>query len=306
MINNKNTIVFVIFTCNRFYYFKNAFESLCACIDMDRIKILIVDNGTVEKGFEEYLNKISCFYGPKIIIKRFKNRIVGELYRAMNWSIKWCFKNKIDIIYFLQDDFQFIFPNKKLLDEVVNIFNSHSKIVQINSNLAWKRKNKRVGKLKFFNANKIKYAILESKRPCDNGFTRVGIYKNIGLYPKKLSFKKRESKSIVGESWFGRACTKRKWKRAISFFPNMGMIFSASFIRGGKRYGDYFKPPNKYYIKMFNDLDISKIRLNHDNKKWSFADKLCEADGWVPKVLYKRDDKTTIINNVSTPARDYL
>jgi hypothetical protein len=304
-MNKKNKIVFAIFTCNRLYYFKNAFESLCSCVDLDRVKILIIDNNTTENGFDEYLNHISSKYGDKIIIKRFTQRVVGEIYRAMNWAIKWCMKEKREIIYFMQDDYQFLFSNDNAFDDVIRIFKKNPSIVQAHINLVWKRKHKKIGKYNVLNVHGTNYALLQDKGPCDNGFTRVGIYSRIGFYPDNSSFKSGDSKNMVGERWFGKKCSKKGWKRVISLYPNVGMMFSSAFVRGGRRYGDYFKPPNAYYIKMFNKSDISNIKSRHDKKKWCFIEDLCHSDGWKPTISYKRDDNTDIINDISLEARDY-
>ncbi|MFW6130517.1 MAG: hypothetical protein ACOC56_04965 [Atribacterota bacterium] len=303
-MDKNKTIVFAIFTCNRFYYFKNAFKSLVSCLDMNRIKILVVDNATIEKGFDQYLNKISNRY-KNVIIKKYNKRVVGEVYRAMNWAIKWCLKEGHKVIYFMQDDYQFLFQNNRVLDDVLYQFKQYSQIVQIHNNMVWKKKHKKIGKYKILNALGTNYALLLNKPPCDNGFTRVDIYNKIGFYPDASSFKKGDSKKLVGEVWFARKCHRKKWQRTISLYPNVGMMFSSAFVRGDKRYGDYFKPPNKFYIKMFSKNRISQVKYNHKRKKWCFIEKMCEPDGWNPRIRYKRDDNIDIVNDITVPAREY-
>ena len=174
-----NKILFAIFTCNRFYYLKNCLESIVSFVDLDRIHILVCDNYTVEKGFDAYLNEMSSKH-KEIEIKKFTDRTRNELYRAMNWAIKYARKNKFDIINFIQDDYQYLFQNDAHLDEIHKLFRKQKKIAQVNYNLAWRRKKDGIGKLTHFSINGTNYVTLNSKRPVDSGFTRTSMYKETG------------------------------------------------------------------------------------------------------------------------------
>jgi len=293
-LNKK--ILFAIFTCNRFYYLKNCIESILECHDLDRIDVLICDNCSIEDGYEEYLNNIAN--NKNITVKRFEDRTRNELYRAMNWTIEYAKKCKYDIVNLIQDDFQFLYRNDDLLDDVINIFNSNDNVVQINTNLMWKRKKDRHGKLKNINS-KFNYAIMMDKNPCDNGFTRVSVYNKVGAYPSKaISWghgKDRYVGKMNGELWFGKRCSKYGYKRAVCYMANAGMIFDCAYVRGHERFGKYFPPPNKHYLKILPQGKIEKIRRNQDKKRFSFIEDLCIPDGWTPSTMGKHGSEKIVI-----------
>jgi len=286
-------VLFSIITCNRFHYFKNCLDSVVEFLDMDRIDILICDNTTMEKGFDEYVLSMMSQY-DNIHFKKFAKRSPNELHRAMNYSIEYARENGIDVINFVQDDFQFLYRYDKLIDDVFEIFKTKKNIVQINCNMAWQRKAKRIGKLKHFNINGTNYCILASKNPCDNGFTRVSVYDTIGLYPKNVvtsngqyKYAKATHKGLHGEVWFGQACHRKGFKRAIPFHPNATLLFDGAYVRGDKRYGKYFPPPNKYYVRPLNEEEIQEVEKRNGESRWIFIEKFCTPDGWKPETFLK-------------------
>lgn len=293
MVDLSKKILFTILTCNRFYYFKNCIESIIKCVDMDRIDILIVDNNTIEKGFDEYVHSL-CLKHDNIIVKKFTDRTRGELYRAMNWAVDYAKTNGYEIIDFIQDDRQYLYDKKDHIDDIFDIFNNHENIVQINCNLAWRRKIKGIGKVINIDVNKSKYGILIDKRACDNGFTRVSIYDQIGEYPTDaISWgmeKNRYVGKINGEIWFGKRCHKRGFKRALAYHANTGMIFDCAYVRGEDRYGDYFAPPGKFYFRILEDEHIKQISRRAKKNKFSYMEDFCIPDGWKPKTYGKHGD----------------
>jgi hypothetical protein len=290
-MNNK--ILFAILTCNRFYYFKNCIESIIKCVDMDRIDILIVDNNTVESGFDEYVHSL-CLKHDNIKVKKFTDRTRGELYRAMNWAVTYAKKNCYDIVDFIQDDIQYLYNIPSHLDDIVEIFNKHNNIVQINCNLAWRRKIDKIGKVDNIEVNGHKYGILHDKRCCDSGFTRVNVYDQIGAYPMDaISWgmeKNRYVGKVNGEIWFGKKCYKRGFKRALAYNANSGMIFDCAYVRGDERYGNYFPSHGEFYFKMLGKEYIKKINKRTKKNKFSYMEDFCIPDGWTPKTYGKHGD----------------
>lgn len=291
------SILFNILTCNRLFYLKNCLDSIINFVDLDRIKILVCDNNTVEKGCDVYLDEMSSKYNVEV--KKFTDRTRNELYRAMNWAVKYARKQGFDIINFIQDDYQYMFRNDAHLDEAQKVFSLHKHIGQINCNLAWRRKKDGVGKLKHFSIDGTNYVILCNKRMVDNGFTRVAIYKKTGPYPVDAvswggdlnkGFDKHPGRYAGvenGEVWFGRECHKRRYKRAMSLFPNIGMMFDCAYVRGQLRIGKYFSPPSRFYLKPLSESRIDDLRKRHDSKKFSFIEDFCEAHGWHPDTSGK-------------------
>lgn len=287
-------------TCNRFYYFKNCIESIIKCVDMDRIDILIMDNNTLEKGFDEYVNNLCSKYS-NITMKKFTDRTRGELYRAMNWAVAYAKKNGYVIVDFIQDDIQYLYKLPSHLNNVVEIFNKHNDIVQVNCNLAWKRKIDKIGKVENIEINGSKYGILKDKRACDSGFTRVAIYDKIGEYPvEAISWgmeKNRYVGKINGEIWFGKKCYKNGYSRALAYQADNGMIFDCAYVRGDERYGNYFPSPNKFYFKMLGSKHIKKIKDRAKKNKFSYMEDFCIPDGWNPKTYGKHGD-INIVNKI--------
>ena len=109
-----NKILFNVITCNRFYYSKNCIDSILKFVDLDRIKILVTDNCNTEKGYDEYINNVSNKYPGVIEIHKFKKRVVGEVYRAMNTAIKYSRVNNLKIVHFIQDDYQYLFRDDNI------------------------------------------------------------------------------------------------------------------------------------------------------------------------------------------------
>jgi hypothetical protein len=296
-------ILFSVITCNRLHYFKNCVNSILSFIDMDDIDLMVVDNCSIEKGYTEYLNSLPS----NVIVKRFDERVPNELYRAMNYSVKFCMKNKIPIVNFIQDDYQFLYTLDSILPTVRKCFTKYPKVGQINYNMAWKRK--RIGKWPVVKAAGTRFALLDDKSLVDNGFTRVKIYKKTGFYPtnvisydqnslKTFGFDKNRYKKIPnGELWFGTACRKLGYVRAFSLRPNQSMIFDCAYIRKDHRFGRYFPPPNEFYLKPFDQDKIDAVNRRHKKSKYCFIEKMVEPWGWEPTTLDKHN-RENIINKI--------
>ena len=251
---------------------------------------------TIEKGFDDYANKVSK--KNDVDIKKFTDRTRNELYRAMNWTIDYAKKNGYEIVNFVQDDFQFLYENNGHLDDVIDIFNKNKNIVQVNCNLMWRRKIDRIGKLKNLSSHGRNYTVLLDKHPCDNGYTRVNVYNKTGAYPEKaISWghgKDRYVGKMNGELWFGKQCGRLKLKRAVGYMANAGMVFDCAYVRGDERYGEYFPPPGKFYFHILGDKHIAKIKKRHDKKEFSFIEDYCIPDGWKPKTMGKHSESKKV------------
>lgn len=291
-----NKIVFAVMSCNRMHYAKNCINSIIEFVDMDRIILLVCDNHTIEPGFDSYLDGMAKAH-KNVVIQQFPDRTRNELYRAMNFAITFCQKQGHDIVNFIQDDYQYLFSNDRILDEIPELFKKRRNIVQVNHNMAWKRKDHKVGELAPFTVGRTNYVELKKKGPCDSGFTRVKVYNKIGLYPNTaISWEggymhsvkgNRYAGKLNGESWFCRRCRKIGKSRAVTLFPNSTMLFDCAYVRGDKRYGDYFPPPHKYYIKPFDETQQAKVKARHDKREWCFIEQMTEPDGWTPATFLK-------------------
>ena len=180
---------------------------------------------------------------------------------------------------FIFDKFDTLFPNHKYV------------VLQGNIPRVKKKGQKIAGKVKVIFSDGHNYGILLDKRTCDNGFTRLAVYDKVGEYPMDaISWgmeKNRYVGKINGEIWFGKRCNKYKYKRALAYKANSGMIFDCAYVRGNDRYGDYFPPPGKYYFKILGSDEIKKINKRAKRNKFSYIEDFCIPDGWVPKTYDK-------------------
>jgi len=270
-------ITYVVITCNRLYYLKNCVSSILEFADLDKARLLIIDNCTVEPGFKAYLETLPDYVDVKLYDKRSPN----ELYRSMNYAIRYAKDHGDKYVNFIQDDYQFLYKFPEMNRLVDEAFEKYHDIGQLQFNMGWKYKIKKIGKITVRDVNGVKWFLFHNKPLCDNGFTKISVYDEIGLYPSNTSMKGKEKGfSIKGEGWLAR--NTKKYRRMSITQPNIGMIMDCAYVRGNKRMGRYFSPPNKYYLKPFDDEKIDIIKFNSVNNKVSFIEDLVEPYGWVP------------------------
>ncbi len=273
-------ITFAVFHCNRLFYLKNCIESIMDFVGLDDIDLLVVDNSSSEKGVYEYLSSLP----DQVTVKQFHDRTPHELHRAMNYAIRYSKKKGNEYVNFIQEDYQYLYKHPFLTQWVHDAFASQPKVAQLQSNMAWKWKCR---KLKFspVEAGGVKWYILHKKPPCDNGFTRVALYDKIGMYPEKVSIHGREKGYTSGESWFKHKC--KSFRRLMLAEPNMGMLMDCAYIRGNKRMGRYIPPVNKYYLKPLNQEERDQMKSIADEGRMCFIENFAKPDGWVPETTKK-------------------
>jgi len=279
---------FAVLHCNRLYYLKNCLQSIIEFVGLDGINLLVIDNGSTEPGIHEYLSSLP----GEVDVKQFKDRSPHELHRAMNYAIKYSRKQNNKYVNFIQEDYQYLYSHDSLLKWVHEAFESNPKVVQLQSNMGWRRKIKKMGKFSIVDVNGIKWQLLHKKPPCDNGFTRVDLYDKIGLYPKKISIHGREKGYTAGESWIKSKC--RKYRRMMLAEPNMGMLMDCAYVRNNYRIGKYFPPPNKYYLKPFDEDKCQQVKNMANNGEVCLIEDLIEPDGWTPDKLGQKHNTRKI------------
>tara|TARA_Y100000310_G_scaffold333414_1_gene410934 strand:- start:2282 stop:3184 length:903 start_codon:yes stop_codon:yes gene_type:complete len=287
-------ILFCILTCNRYFYLKNCIDSILEFLPAKNIDLLICDNNTVDKRLRKYTTKIEGRFNS-FYLQTFKDRHHAELYRAMNYGIEFARQRNIDVINFVQDDFQYIRKDNDILCKVGSFLSKNPKMVQLNTNMVWKYKKKKRGRMGYVSDGDENYAIMKDKFACDNGFTRMSVYNKIGLYPlNKIAFKAKDhnriagrKKYIEGESWFAHRCKRLKLFRAISMNPNAAMIFDCAYVRGDYIHGEYFAPKKQFYIKPLSNKLITNVESNNRRKKSTYIENLCEPWGYSVKTMGK-------------------
>ncbi|MEK6882202.1 MAG: glycosyltransferase, partial [Nanoarchaeota archaeon] len=145
---------------------KNCIQSIFEFIDLDDIDILVLDNGSSEKGTHEYLNSLR-----DVDIHIFPNRVSHELHRAMNFAIQYSRKKNNKYINFIQEDYQYLYKIHELTGLVNDAFNTRDEIAQIQTNFGWKIKASKIGKYSVIDINGNNWFYFHNKPPCDNGIT---------------------------------------------------------------------------------------------------------------------------------------
>ncbi len=284
---------FAVITCNRLHYLKNCISSIFEFVDMDGVDLLVLDNHTQEKGIDEYLIQVSNL-SDKVHIKRFKDRHPCELYRSMNYAIEFSRNKGNEYVNFIQDDYQYLYKHPDMLEWIKNAFDERPGIVQLQTNMGWERKRRKIGKVVIEKIGKAKWFFLPDKAITDNGFTRTSAYDRTGLYP--IDFKSQTT-SFKGEGWFAKKCKKQRLKRMMLARPNMAMMMDCAYVRGNIRQGKYFPPPHKFYLKPFDKAKQSLIDQRANKNKMCFIETMVEADGWKPSTMEKHcklDIKTNV------------
>ncbi len=279
---------FAMISCNRKHYIKNSIDSVLKFVDVDRIKMIVVDNGSVEEGLDEYLNSLPDF----IEVKKFEDRCPNELHRAMNYGIEFARKNGSKYINFIQDDYQYIRRDKDMLNNVHVAFEKCKDVVQLQTNMIWKKKFHKIGGVDVIKVGKHKWFKLLDKSPCDNGFTRVDLYDRIGLYPVGVSIHGKEKGYVSGEAWFAKKT--RGTYRMLSAFPNMSMIKNCAYVRGDKRHGDYFPPPKELYLTPSSEEDEMCIEARGNGNSFCFIEDMTKTWGWEPKTSDKHSQSDKV------------
>jgi hypothetical protein len=278
-------ITFAVFHRDRLFYLKNCVQSILEFVGLDGIKLLVVDNNSSEDGVHEYLSSLP----GEVEVKQYTDHTPHELHRAMNYAISYSRKCNSPYVNFIQDDYQYLYTHPNLLSLVCDAFNAQGNVVQVQTNMGWRRKNRRLGRTSIINVKGMKWRMLHKKPPCDNGFTRVSLYKKIGMYPESVSIHGREKGYKSGESWFRHKC--KKYRRMMIAKPNMGMLMDCAYVRNGCRLGRYFAPVNKYYLKPFDETKIKIVETKASNNEFCFIEDLIEPDGWKPDSMKKHSDR---------------
>ncbi len=278
---------FAVLTCNRLHYLKNCVNSVLEFVGLDDIQLLIIDNCSVEPGVTEFLAGL-----PKEIhIKRFGDRHSCELYRAMNYAIDFAEQSGSSYINFIQDDYQYLYKHPRMLEWVHDAFSAQKNAAQVQTNMVWKRKHHKIGRITPFTFDGVKWFCLQDKAMTDNGFTRLSVYKRTGKYPTNLG--KPGTTSFKAEAWFAQKCRNLKYKRFMLGWPNMAMMMDCAYIRGNERRGRYFAPPNEYYLKPFGTDDIIEVHKQCEKNNLCFIEEMAKPDGWEPETLLKHSERDT-------------
>ncbi|MBN1898236.1 MAG: hypothetical protein JW827_05635 [Spirochaetes bacterium] len=269
-------------SCNRLWYVKNFIESFIQCClePRRRYTFAMVDNASEEKGLREYLQaQKSAGIIDFLYFKKYRNP-PWEQYEAKNILLD---RADAPYIWDVQDDFQILRPFT--FDEIIEVLEESKKTstVSLAAGIAEK-----FSPCVYTKKNHIGYTVVINSSYADQGFYRSSLFDDIGYYKDIWSRDTKQQGS--GEAYYQNECRKRGLHVVKLKIPLIHG-FKLCAVRGSRRYGDYFKPVNKYYLKIWGKDDIE--RMNKISGHRIIDEKMIsQPDGWDPeKVLYCRGEE---------------
>ena len=272
-MSNLPKVSFGLVNCNRLFYLKSCLESLIYCTeDYDNKEFLVVDNASVEKGTEEYLEQLRD-RGIKVHREEARDPS-NEFARGLNTI---CEKTDGDFVVPLQSDMQF-FVRGGWLENYVNFFEkNHDKIGCISLDAQRKIRLDQGNYLFPQNQTEFKFVYSKSYSPihgaADVMYSRETIKE---IYPWNLRNANHEggqdSETKMLQKVNDILTEKRKTVYlTMPIFPVSAAIYTDARgtnarIRGDKRYGDYWptKEDNFRYYKIWEYEEAIESSSNKD------------------------------------------
>jgi glycosyltransferase involved in cell wall biosynthesis len=256
-----------IVSYNRFFYLRALISSLSRAIDRTiPTEIIIVDNGSKEKELVDFIENKDSFLNTcpianniRVIHHSPKDWMTAE-YEGRNVILE---ESMGDYIMFLQDDQQAIIDGLFMKD-MINITNNHSSTMIIVD--AIRRKDTQI---RYTNPIRIvgtecDFFKTSYRRFPTTGFASRAIYERCDLYPVN----KADYWGWAEDIYNSRVVTNFPSRSAfVTQVPQFLPIWNGrqgeySFIRNGKRYGDYIGPSGHMhlYYDFLTKEDIRRLR----------------------------------------------
>lgn len=277
-----------ITTCNRMKYTKSLLKSLGDDILLSN-EVIIVDNGSKEKGFKDFLKKESERLNIVFFDRPSSERDwINDEYIAKNIVIENSTK---DTILFLQDDQQFLF-DKDTFDHFVDSFNKIN-IPSLDVNAVRKStiKDNFLPNRIEIESNNIKelFWLRKNNHFQTMGFFKKDVFEKCGLYPVDWP----QDKKYWGQSetWYSKKIHEYNKKylnheivNVKSHIPIFATVWNDprggyAFIRGENRYGHYLDPKNETYYKNSNFKEYKSLLAQEQRPPYAFPE-IVKPDGW--------------------------
>lgn len=251
-----------ITSCNRLKYLKALIKSLDDVIVSSDVQLIIVDNGSVEKGLIEYLQTLENV--DKLVLRKDRDWINDE-YIAKNIIIE---NTKSQFILFLQDDFQFV-GNKETL---INYVDAFSNMEEQNLDMSGVRKstlNSIINRKDRMIYNNAIFWHTHNDHFSTTGLFKKETFLKNGLYPAE--WPKESSFWGRSEDFYHELLRKTTSKHltAKSHVPLFLTVWNDprggyAFIRGDHRYGVYESPSDVtgIYYKKLSEREID-VYMNY-------------------------------------------
>jgi hypothetical protein len=277
-----------ITTCNRMKYTKSLLKSLGDEIILAN-EVIIVDNGSKEDGFKDFLRKESKRLNINFFDRKVENRDwINDEYIAKNIIIENSTK---DTILFLQDDQQFLF-DKETLDYIISSFRKVN-IPSLDVNAVRKitiESDYLPNRIEIDNSQSKEIFWLRKNNHFQTmGFFKKDVFEKCGLYP--VNWPQEKKYWGQSETWYSKKIHEYNKKyldheivNVKSHIPIFATVWNDprggyAFIRGDNRYGHYLDPVSKTYYKNSTFKDYKEMLLQEKMVPYAFPE-VVKPDGW--------------------------
>ena len=255
---------------NRLYYLRALVESFVACNGTDGFEFILVDNASAEPGLQEYIRSLEFF----------THRIVEpcSMATALNRIIELA---SADVILILPDDIQFVLRGVPWIEAGLNLLARHPQIGTITFDA-----QRRVTIRKYFGGWRVHLAKEYSdpatglsvrsygrQRPGIGGagvntFTRRAVWQRLGPWRTRKELETFMDSGVGAEADMLLRYRKNRMRleRCILPVPAAADILTdpggfPAKVRGARRMGRYFAPPNaRFYYELIDPDQAARLR----------------------------------------------
>jgi glycosyltransferase involved in cell wall biosynthesis len=268
-----------VVSCNRLFYLRALMESIRACLPLNRVECIVVDNASIEPGLREYVERLD-FLAARVFRER--RSPSTEAADGLNTIIERASARQVLL---LTDDVQFVVKGEQWLNAVVELAADHPWIGSIMP-LALRRvsigryfdsgpghrifpravpkrlrtKNGAVGGVCF---RRSELGITHSAL----GVTPVEVWRTIGPFRSSGARQTVQDAGAGAEDDVVRRYrgARLNLRKVLLEVPVMAEIITdpngtQARVRGNKRYGRYFAPPSgEFYYRIWSESEAAAI-----------------------------------------------
>jgi glycosyltransferase involved in cell wall biosynthesis len=266
-----------IVSCNRLHYLRALIESMRACLPLDALECIVVDNASIESGLREYVESVD-FLSQRVFRER--RSPATEAAEALNTIIE---RASAPYVLLLTDDVQFIVRGDRWLHETLKMAQAHPEIGSVMP-IALRRVTIRkhfqssVGARLFPatypkrlpTANGEPLAITFPKRELGITHSALGIT-SVATWRKVGPFRTTAARQTVQDAGAGAEddLVRRyrqsglRLRKALLEVPVLAEIITdprgtQARVRGNRRYGRYLAPPDGlFYYRILDAAEAA-------------------------------------------------
>lgn len=272
-----------IITYNRPYYLKNTVDSLMEYFRFG--DILVVDDASEDERQIAYLKRLES--GPVKVIYRPDDREQqsnrGGLYAAMNEALEYANSRHYDYIQFIQDDMQFLWHDRRIMEKIQTIFKLHEDALHVTNTFL-----KKITKYQLLESKRVE--IFEQSRSyhfqpysvMDHGFLNVQRCREVGYYilseGEKVNSAHWRSKGFKSYMLHAPTLAWIPWPQA--YRDRDLQVWGRRSLRALTRLTQApGRPKRKYYLTPLNPEQATLLQ-SKPMEAWPFVEDYSRPWGW--------------------------